>query len=189
LSTLRAGTGGPAPAILEIDGYAWKRASGPDAVAMEAVAAIGFNRLIFNLPASEDEFSKAVEGGSLRRPMVCRRDNQVIGAAAVTTRNQRSLNLQLVCWFVTPAHATLPLAVYLRHIFWSQVIHRVYAQFPVIDGSEQYAQLLLSVGFREEGVVRGHVLIDQRPHDLRGMAILRAEFDAWCLQEEPRLSL
>jgi hypothetical protein len=121
--------------------------------------------------------------------MVCSRDNQVIGAAAVTIRNQRSLNLQMVCWFVAPSGATLPLAVYVRHIFWSQLIHRVYAQFPVIDGSEQYARLLLSVGFREEGVVRGHALIDQRPHDLQGMAILRGEFDAWCLQEEPRLSL
>lgn len=180
---------GPTPGVLELDGFAWRTAGPSDAVTLEALAARDGNRILFNLPGSEDEFAARVGGPGFRRAMLCFKENGPIGAAATRARDQRSANLQLMCFFVQPARAVLPLAVYVRHLFWSAPLHRVYLQLPMIAGAAGYIRLLQSVGFQQEGLVRGHGLVRDRPCDVALLGLLRTDCEAWCQENESRLAL
>ena len=177
------------PPVLQIDAYVWRRALPTDAATFEALAAHGTNRIVFNLPRSADEFAVRMGGPTFGQPMLCLRRSTPVGAAGTTSRNRRSLNLQLACFFVQPARAVLPLAGYLRHLFWAMPIHRVYVQLPAVVGVRSYVRLFREVGFAEEGVVRGHALVGGRPRDVVALGILRKEFEAWCAINESRLAL
>ncbi len=182
-------TGSPPPAVLELDGFAWREARPADAGTLDTLAAHASNRVLFNLPASTEEFLARVGRPGFRIAMLCTRDSKPIGAAATTQRNNRSLNLQLLCFFAKAESASLALAIYVRHIFWSLPMHRIYVQMPLVRGAESYVRLLESVGFVEEGVVSGHAKIDGRTYDVTALGILRRELEAWCLQNENRLAL
>jgi hypothetical protein len=121
--------------------------------------------------------------------MLCLRGSKPVGAAATKQRNLRSLNLHLICFFADPVRAALPLAAYVRHLFWSQPLHRVYSQLPMVGGATAYVRLLKGVGFQEEGMVRGHAMVGGRPRDLVVLAVLRREFESWCRENEKRLTL
>jgi hypothetical protein len=110
-----------------------------------------------------------------------------VGFGATTNRNLASLNVQIKCIFLDPPGAVLPLAAYVRHLFWSLALHRIYAQLPVVSGAEAYMRLFVSAGFQEEGVVRGHALVDGRPCDVAVFGVLRGEFEAWCQEHASRL--
>jgi hypothetical protein len=179
----------PSRGILEIDGYAWRQAVPSDAAALEALAARDGNRLLFNLPGSEGEFAVRVGRPGFRRAMLCLQGRKPVGAAATTLRDQRSLNLQLMCFFTQPARAVAPLAVYLRNLFWSSPLHRVYVQLPLVAGATSYIRLLTGAGFQQEGVVRGHGLVRGRPCGVALLGLLRRDFEAWCQEKESRLAL
>ncbi len=181
--------GGPAQAVLELDGFAWREAGPADAAVLETLAAHGSNRVLFNLPATEDEFLARVGRPGFRIAMLCMRGSKAIGAAATSQRNNRSLNVQLMCFFVRPAGAILPLAAYVRHLFWSLPLHRVYAQVPMIRGADAYVRLLQESGFRAEGIVSGHGMVAGRPVDVAVLGLLRRELEAWCHEHEQRLAL
>jgi hypothetical protein len=181
--------GRPSPAVLELDGFAWRTAGPSDAPALEALAARSTNRVLFSLPASEAEFAARMGRAGFRTPMLCLRGSKPFGAAATNLRNNRSLNLRLVCFFADPARAALPLAAYVRHLFWSLPLHRVYSQLPVVGGATAYVRLLKRAGFQEEGVVHGHAVIGGRPRDLAVLGVLREEFENWCRENEKRLAL
>lgn len=179
----------PSPGILGLDGFWWRQATADDAPTFEALAARDGNRSLFNLPASEDEFAARIGRPGFRRAMLCFNDRGPVGAAATTLRDQRSLNLQLMCFFNKPAEAVKPLAVYVRHVFWSSPLHRVYVQLPLLAGATAYIRLLLGSGFQQEGVVRGHAYVDGRPRDVAVIGLLRRDFEAWCRENELRLAL
>lgn len=179
----------PSPGILGIDGFTWRQAIAEDAPTLEALAARDGNRSLFNLPASEEEFSARVGQPGFRRAMLCFNGTIPIGAAATTLRDQRSLNLQLMCFFDQPTRAVTPLAVYVRHLFWSVPLHRVYVQLPLVAGATSYLRLLTGAGFQKEGVVRGHALVGGRPRDVAVVGLLRRDFEAWCRENELRLAL
>jgi RimJ/RimL family protein N-acetyltransferase len=94
-----------------------------------------------------------------------------------------------MCFFNKPAEAVKPLAVYVRHVFWSSPLHRVYVQLPLLAGATAYIRLLLGSGFQQEGVVRGHAYVDGRPRDVAVIGLLRRDFEAWCRENELRLAL
>jgi hypothetical protein len=121
--------------------------------------------------------------------MLCLRGSEPIGAAATNRRNHRSMNLRLLCFFAEPARSALPLAAYVRHLFWSLPLHRVYAQLPIVVGATAYVRMLKSAGFQEEGVVRGYAVAGGRPRDLALLGLLREEFETWCRENENRLAL
>ncbi len=129
----------PSAAILELDGYAWRRPTRADRAALEELSALGPHAGLFNLPG--------------------------------------------------PGEASHPLAIYVRHLFWSQPLHRVYVQFPVAEDATDYIDLLKRAGFVDEGVVTGYALVRGQPSDVAVLGILRREFEAWCLQNEKRLIL
>ena len=177
------------PAVLEIDGFAWRSAGPADAPALEALAAHAKNRLLFNLPESKEGFEAAVGWPGFRLPMLCSRESKPVGAAATSQRNNHSQNLRLICFFADPAHAVLPLAAYVRHLFWMLPLHRIYCQFPMVGGAAAYVRLLKGAGFQEEGTIRGHALIGGKPCDVVGLGALRDEFELWCQENETRLAL
>jgi hypothetical protein len=181
--------GRPSPAVLEIDGVAWRTAGPADAPALEALAARSSNRILFNLPESETAFANGVGRAGLRWPMLCLRGSKPVGAAATKLRNQRSLNVHLICFFADPLRAALPLAVYVRHLFWSLPLHRIYCQLPLVGGATSYVRLLRGAGFHEEGVIRGYAIAGGRPRDLAVLGVLREEFEIWCRENEKRLAL
>jgi len=176
-------------AVLELDGYAWRHAQAQDADVLERLAAAGSNRLLFTLPASTADFAAAISKPGFRQPMLCYHGTIPFGAAAYSLRNNHNLNLKLTCFFLQPELATLALAVYVRHLFWSLPMHRIHGQLPLVEAGPDYVRLLKAIGFREEGVVRGHVIVGGQPHDLAVMGVLREEFEDWCLTNESRLAL
>ena len=179
----------PKPAVLEIDGFTWRSAGPSDASTLEALAAHASNRLLFSLPESEERFEAAVGWPGFKLPMLCLRDSSPVGAAATNQRNNHSRNLRLICFFADPAHAALPLAAYVRHLFWMLPLHRVYCQFPMVVGAAAYVRVLKGVGFQEEGTIRSHALIGGKPCDVVVLGALRDEFEFWCQENEPRLVL
>jgi hypothetical protein len=182
-------SGRASPAVLEIDGCGWRRAAPADASTLEGLAARNGNRVLFDLPGSADEFAARVGRPGFRLPMLCLRGSTPVGAAATTMRNNRSLNLRLMCFFAQPARASLSLAVYVRHLFWSLPLHRVYVQLPLTAGATAYTRMLIGAGFQEEGVVARHALLGGRPCDVAVLGVLRRDFEAWCLENESRLAL
>lgn len=179
----------PPPAVMEIDGASWRRATQSDGDALEHLATQDNNRRLFNLPRTSAEFANAVGRGGFRQPMICTREGVVVGAAATTNHDHRSLNVRLLCFFADPRAAVRPLAVYVRHLLWSSPVHRVHVQIPLLAGAEDYVALARGVGFVEEGTVRAYALIDGRPHDVMALGLLREEFTTWCETNEPRLTL
>lgn len=181
--------GGPSPAVLEIEGFEWRAAVPSDAPALEALAARSSNRVLFSLPDSEAEFAARVGHAGFRMAMLCMRGSKPVGAAATTLRNNTSLSVRLMCFFAEPVRAALPLAAYIRHLFWIQPLHRVYAQLPMVGGATAYLRLLKDAGFQEEGVIRRHAVVGGRPCDLAVLGVLRGEFETWCRENEKRLAL
>ncbi len=179
----------PTAAALQLDAFTWRPATAADAVALHELASLGANRTLFDLPASADEFAGQIGAPGFRIPMLCSSESKVLGAAAVGPRSQRHLNVQMLCFFADPVTVALPMAAYVRHLFWLLPLHRVYAQLPMVDGADDYMRLLAQVGFTAEGVIPGRALIDGRPQDVAVFGLLRREFDAWCLEHEPRLAL
>jgi hypothetical protein len=121
--------------------------------------------------------------------MLCLRDSKPVGAAALRLRNNRSMNAQLICFFTDPIRAALPLAAYVRHLFWSMPLHRVYSQLPLVGGATAYLRLLTSAGFQDEGVIRGGAVVGRRLRDVAIFGLLREEFETWCRENEKRLAL
>lgn len=179
----------PKPAVLGIDGFAWRAAGPSDAPALEGLAAHAKNRLLFNLPESQEAFEAAVGWPGFRLPMLCLRDSKPIGAAATSLRNNHNQNLRLIGFFADPVRAALPLAAYVRHLFWMLPLHRVYCQFPMVVGAATYVRMLKEAGFQEEGMIHGHALVGGKPCDVAVLGVLRDEFEIWCLENEIRLAL
>lgn len=179
----------PSAPVLALDGFAWRFAGPGDATVLDSIAAHGSNRVLFTLPESEGEFAVRLSGTGLRFPMLCTRDSRPCGAAVLGTRSTRDLNAMISCFFIEPSESTLPLAAYVRHVFWMQPLHRLFAQMPMVEGSADYVRLLTGVGFIEEGVVAKHALIGGEAVDVVILGLLRRDFERWCTEKEPRLSL
>ncbi len=179
----------PSAAVLELDGFEWRRASRADRGAMDALVALSPFHGLFTFPDPGEEFSRGVGAPGFRMPMICLHDSKAVGVAAISHRNQRSMNAQLLCAFRQPRLAALPLATYVRHLFWLQPLHRIYAQCPAAAGATAYIDLLKRAGFVEEGVVTGYALVRGRPSDVAVLGVLRREFETWCQENETRLTL
>jgi len=177
------------PPVLELDGLRWREASPDDAAELAQLVAASHADLAYGLPLSEAAIGAALNRPGLRHAMLCTRGPRVVGAAATRNRNQQAQNLQLACLFARPAGAGAALAVYVRHLFWSLPLHRVYAQFPAVPGTAGQERLLRAAGFTCEGRLAGQALIGGRALDLLCYGLLRRDFDRWCQENEPRLAL
>jgi hypothetical protein len=179
----------PLPPILEIGGIRWRSAQAGDAAVLDRLAALNAHRTLFNLPVSQEDFARRVDRPGFRLAMICSRAAEPMGAAAISMRNNRSLNVRLICFFAEPATATLALAAYVRHVFWTLPMHRIYAQLPMVPEAVAYGRLLTAAGFEEEGVVRAHALVAGRACDVAAYGLLRSDFEAWCEKNQSPLAL
>ena len=180
---------GPSGPVLELDGWAWREATPADGPALAMLAAVNGNRDLFDLPLSENEFAARINRWGFVMAMLCLRDGAPIGASATRLRNSRSLNLRLISFFANPDESALPMAAYIRQVFWMLPMHRVHVQLPRVEGFEGYRRLLLSVGFLEEGLISAHGIVGGQPCDVGIFGLLRRDFELWCQKNEPRLNL
>ena len=150
------------------------------------------NRLLLDLPQTPQGWeamirSLAAQAWSL--PMLLLGVGQPIGVAAIGLTNLRSRNSYLLSLFATPAQSRVPLALYIRHLFWNFPLTRLYVHIPAVSELEPYLDLHQGVGFRLEGSLRQHTLIGGVRHDVTVLGLLREEFESWCQLHEKRLSL
>ncbi|MEA2644927.1 MAG: hypothetical protein QOE92_10 [Chloroflexota bacterium] len=123
-------------------------------------------------------------------PMLLEDGNEPVGAALVAAGDQQNRNGRLVVLAHDPARCHGALALYLRSVFWSHPIHRLYAVIPAkLPQSRGYAGLLTACGFVAEGSLVDHLVAQRRVYDLDVFGLLRREFDAWCETNQPGWAL
>jgi hypothetical protein len=182
----------PSPAVVELDGWSLEPLQPEDApLVLELVAQRG-HRYIFDV--APDEKAIAAVLADLPRqpwtlPLMMVKDDSCAGMATTALPNFKSLHSSVVALFVDPAASVLPLAMYLRHVFWNFPLRRLHAQIPVMDLTREYVELLCAVGFKDEGRLVNHTIIAGQQFDMAALGLLRADFEEWCATNEPRLSL
>jgi RimJ/RimL family protein N-acetyltransferase len=122
-------------------------------------------------------------------PCACLVDGRAIGVCFMRVPQLKHLSAYLVPLFADAGAAHRPLALYMRHAFWTFPLHKLYTHVPAHESAEPYASLLRRAGFREEGTLKDHAVAGDRTIDALLFGLLRAEFDAWCAAHEPRLLL
>ncbi len=199
--TSRPGSGGAAtratvadasPAIVDLDGWSLLPLVPDHAPLVAQLLGERGNRYVLDVPPDEGMIRAALvdlprQPWSL--PLAIAREEGCMGVAATALANVKALHASLMALFVDPARATLPLAMAIRHLFWSFPLHRLHAQIPAIDLTAEYVELLRSVGFEDEGRLVGHALIAGQPFDMVTLGLLRRDFERWCDAHEPRLAL
>ena len=147
---------------------------------------------IFELPDSDHAFRTFIADLGAKPwslPFVCLRAAAPIGVCFMSVAQLKNLNAYLVALFSEPADAAVPLALYIRHAFWSFPLHRLYAHVPALAADIAHAEALLRVGFQHEGVLAAHVPAPDGPQDAIVLGLLREEFNVWCEQNQPGLAL
>ncbi len=147
---------------------------------------------VFQVPRAESGFRSFV-GGLSRRPwalpFACFENRTAAGLCFMNVGQLKHLNAYLVALFLNPSSAALPLALYIRHAFWSFPLHRLYAHVPASAAAQPYVAALLNTGFKQEGVLVAHIANGDAPADVIVFGLLRDEFGSWCRDNEPRLYL
>jgi len=182
----------PAPAVVDLDGFTVQPLEpGHAALVVDLLGCRG-NRYVLDFPADADTVAAAItsiarEPWSL--PLGAVRDGELVGVATTALANLKSLNAGFTALFVDPPSAKLPLAMMVRHLFWTFPLHRLYAHIPAMDLTQEYVDLLTSVGFINEGRLVDHAVIGGQPFDMVTLGLLRPDFERWCAAHEPRLDL
>ena len=182
----------PTRPLLELDGYSLRRLGSADLPFVQELYNSGSNRLLIELPEGLEAalaFLQQLEQQPWSLLMVAEHDKTPVGVAATGLTNLVSLNTFLLSMFQKPDQATLPLALYVRHMFWNFPLQRMYVQFPILDETESIATLYESVGFQREGAMRQHQAIGGTRHDVAVYGLLREDFDRFWAEKDSRLSL
>ena len=147
---------------------------------------------IFELPDSDHAFRTFIADLGAKPwslPFVCLSAEKPIGVCFMSVAQLKNLNAYLVALFSEPAVERVPLALYIRHAFWSFPLHRLYAHVPALTGVTSHVEALVGVGFQHEGVLAAHVPSPDGPQDAIVLGLLREEFNLWCEQNQPGLAL
>ncbi len=182
----------PAPAVVDLDGWSLQPLRPEHAPLVVQLLGLRGHRYVLDIPADEATIARALtdlprEPWTL--PLAVVRDDECVGMATTALANVKALHASLTALFVDPPRSTLPLAMCVRHLFWMFPLHRMHAQVPAMDLTNEYVELLMSVGFTDEGRLVSHAVIAGQTFDMVALGLLRSDFDAWCDEHEPRLSL
>jgi hypothetical protein len=132
------------------------------------------------------DFIATIRAEPWAAPMILLQDGDPVACALVAAADTQNRHGRLVLLAREPARCRVALPLYLRHVFWSHSLHRLYSILPAqLPQSHSYAALLRDSGFNLEGSLLDHVMLKGRRHDLEVFGLLRAEFDAWCQEREP----
>ena len=188
---VKASTPGAAPGMPSLDAHAIRPLRPDDfedvRPALEAVPPG-----IFGVPRVEAGFRHFVARISQlpwTLPFACLETGRATGVCFLNVPEPRHLSAYLVALFPEPAGATLALALYIRHVFWSLPLHRLYTHVPSGPEGRPHADLLTRVGFVHEGSLLAHIENEGGRADAMVLGLLRDDFTAWCLEHEPRLRL
>jgi hypothetical protein len=151
----------------------------------------GNNPTIASTLAVDDAaFIAAARSGPWASPMMLLENGAPTGAAIVGAADLHHRNGRLIVLARQPREAALHLGLYIRHVFWSYPLHRLYALLPgQVPGAPGYAALLHACGFIDEGRLVRHQRVGTRMLDLDVYGLLRPDFDAWCRDHRPDWSL
>jgi hypothetical protein len=185
-------TPSPVPAVVSLDGWTLEPFTPDDAPLLAELLAHRGHRYVLDVPADANTIAAllaevAKHAWSMSVALV--RDGALGGFGTTALPNIRALNSSVTALFVDPQNATTPLAMYLRHLFWTFPLHRLHTQIPDLDLTREYIELLQRVGFTVEGRLVAHTQIAGQTFDAVALGLLRSDFETWCDEHEPRLSL
>ncbi len=173
--------------------------SGPDALRLLSAAdrdlvsslyVAGANPLVVEpLAVTSGTFLDWLHNQLWSLPMALTRVGEPVGVAFTLGANVQNLNARLVLLARDPVLCTKLLPMYVRHVFWSFPVHRLYVQCPGDPSVAPYAELFRSSGFAAEGCLKGHQGMAGRYLDVLLFGLLRPDFERWCAEHEPALAL
>ncbi|MBV8301031.1 MAG: GNAT family N-acetyltransferase [Candidatus Dormibacteraeota bacterium] len=189
---LRRGSVTAPPAMLEFEGFSLQPLSAKNAGAIIELHRRPWNAASVDVPATPEQIVQLLgilDTRPLALPMMVVKDNRIVAVASPTMGNVRNLTAYFFAVFDDGEHVHRGLAAFVRHVFWSLPLHRLYLQVPVVEASDRYREMMAAVGFRDEGTMAGHVLVAGEPRDVAVLGMLRSDFDAWSAEFAPDLSL
>lgn len=145
--------------------------------------------LVEPLAIPNDSFFIWIFGQLWSLPMVLSSGGQPVAVAFTMDPNLQSLNARLVALCADPGACHQVLALYVRHLFWSFPLHRLYAYCPRSPEVAAYGDLFADAGFAAEGCLKEHRTVGGEPADVDMFGVLRDDFERWSRLHHPELSL
>ena len=113
-----------------------------------------------------------------------------MGGALIAGADTQNRHGRLIVLAMEPKRCKVALGLYLRRVFWSHPLHRVYALVPAeLPRPGPTWTCSGACGFVHEGRLVGHLMVKGRLHDLDVFGLLRSDFDAWAEQFRPEWAL
>lgn len=182
----------PSPPLLLLDQYSLRRLTTADATLVLKLREACYDNVMVDLPESKELCELFIENMLLELwglPMMAFQHGEPIGIMYTNQSDPRNLNAHLVTMFKKPTDARLPLIMYIRHLFWNFLLHRIYTHCPALEQMQNYPQMYISAGFQQEGLLLKHKIIAEQRYDVAVFGLLRKDFDRWCQEYEKRLEL
>ena len=174
--------------ISAADGAEIRPLASPDLPLMKALYLLGGNAAVAgSIDLRGEDGLAAMRAEQWATPMALLQDDVMVGGAVIAAADSQHLNGRLVVLAREPRQSLVPVALYIRHVFWSYPLHRLYALLP--RSAASHAQLLQACGFVSEGRLLAHLRVGGRRLDLDVFGLLRPEFDAWCRANHPGWAL
>lgn len=152
----------------------------------------GCNIGLIGLPESLQEchvMFQSLESQMWSTPMTALSAGTPFGAFWTALPNVSNLNALVVTLFEDLDRGGVALALYIRHLFWSFPLHRLYTHVGALDRGSGYSAIYEGIGFKREGILKEHALLAGRRQDIVVYGLLREEFDRCMLAFDPALSL
>lgn len=138
-------------------------------------------------PGLIEGFLSALDQDPWALPMIGTLRSTPIAALFNVRTDFQNLNTRLVPVLTDFVGSVGVLALYVRHLFWTLPLQRIYAQF-LVDLSE-YDDVLRATSFKKEGVLVEHQIYAGKRCDVAAFGLLRTDFESWCAEHDPELSL
>jgi hypothetical protein len=181
----------PASSVSSSDGAEIRPLLDDDYPLVRELYRFGDNAIVVgSLDVERADFVSAIRAETWSNPMVLLQEGELVGSVAVAVADTQNRHGRLLVMARAPERCRVALALYLRHVFWSHPLHRLYAMLPArLPQAKSYAELLHDCGFVDEGSLIAHLTIREELYDLDVFGLLRSEFDDWCRDNKPELQL
>jgi hypothetical protein len=181
----------PAPSLTTSGAAAIRVLDADDRELLRELHGHGDNAIIAGgVEADRPEFVAAIRAERWSTPMVLLDGGEAVAAAMIVAADTQHRHGRVLVLTRDPGRTQAPLALYLRHAFWSHPLNRLYTALPNrVAEAHGYAELFNATGFVSEGRLVGHLRVRMRLVDVDLFGLLRSEFDAWSRARQPTLVL
>jgi hypothetical protein len=172
----------PTPPLSELGDFRMGPLQLGDSAYFRELAGQRENGLLFDMPETDEEylqFFESLRSSPLSLPMLFTSGSHATGVAFMTSALSVSLSAYLVAMFRRPERSRDALVLYVRNVFWSAPLHRLYTHIPLVPETLGHCAALLSAGFVREGVYREHLAAGEVNLDVAVFGLLREDFDRW----------